>query len=100
VEDVSGFSVTVWDGSAFASQCPTSGDQILLVHLQFDRRQSIACGRISAAPISQELPNFISNATIIVSTSSNGSSLRCSVGGPPPVGMIVLNVGGGLKVYE
>ena len=98
VEDENGRSITLWDGSAFMSQCPGSADQIVLLHSQFAGRQPIECGdRISVVPINQVFQNYTLNATITVSTSNNGSSMRCSVGGPPPVGMIVLNVGGGLK---
>ena len=106
VEDEGGHSFTLWDGSAFTSQCPQSGDQIVLLHLQFTGRQftgrqRIECGdRISAVPVSQELNNFTSNATIIASTSNNGSSLTCSAGGPPLVGVMILSVGGGSKVCE
>ena len=101
VEDVGGFSITVWDGSAFRSQCPVSLDQIVLLHSQYDSRQPFVCGRrISAVPISQELNNYTSNATITISSSNNGSGIRCSMGGLPPVGMIVLYVGGGFKVCE
>lgn len=101
VEDEGGRSITLWDGSAFTSQCPGSGDQIILLHVHFTGRQRIECGdRISAVPVSQELNNFTSNATIIASTSNNGSSLTCSVGGPPLVGVMILNVGGGSKLCE
>ena len=101
VEDESGGSFTLWSGSAFTLQCSGSFDRIVLLHIQYAFRQPRACGeRISAVPINQESTNYISNATITVSTSNNGSSIGCSVGGLPPVGMIVLNVGGGLKVCE
>ena len=99
-EDESGRSLTLWDGSAFTSQCPSSRDQLLLLHSQFDMLAPIQCGRISAVPISQEFQNFTSNATITVNTSNNGSSIRCSVGVSLLVGMILLNVGGGFKVCE
>ena len=98
VEDENGRSATLWDGTAFTSQCPGSLDQIALLHSQFAARISFGCGnRISAVLISQEFQNFTSNVTITVNTSNNGSSIRCSVGGPPPVGIKVLIVGGGFK---
>ena len=88
---------TLWDGSAFMSQCPASGDQIILLHSQFGLGHS-ECGRISAVPVSQELQNYTSNVTVTVNTLNNGSSMRCSAGGSA-VGMTVLNVGGRFKIY-
>ena len=96
-EDESGVSVTVWDGSTFTSQCPRFRDQIILAHSQFSLAVPIECGRISVVPISQDLQTYTSNATITVSTSNNGSSIRCSVG-ISLEGMIVLNVGGGFYI--
>ena len=95
VEDEDGGRSTLWDGTAFMSQCPLFLDQIVLVHVQFPARQLIECGsRISAVPISQEFQNYTSNVTITVNTSNNGSSMRCSRAGLSAVGMKVLNVGG------
>ena len=95
VEDEDGGRSTLWDGTAFMSQCPSSLDRIILVHAQFPARQPFECGnRISAVPISQELQNYTSNATITVNTSNNGSSIRCGRAGLSAEGMKVLNVGG------
>ena len=95
VEDESGRSITLWDGSAFTSQCPGFRDQIILAHSQFSGGERTECGdRISVVQVSQVLNNFTSNATITVNTSNNGSTLNCSDGGPLTVGIKVLYVGG------
>ena len=93
--DDDGTRFTLWDGTAFMSQCSLTSDQIVLLHVQFPAKQPVLCGdRISAVPIGSELQNYTSNATIIVNPSNNGGSIRCSRPGLPAVGTKVLNVGG------
>ena len=90
-----GGGITLWDGTAFMSQCPLSSDQIALVHVQFGMKMAIVCGRITAVPVdAEEMQNYTSNATIPVDTSFNGTSIRCSVDGFQMVGMKLFMVGG------
>ena len=99
VEDEDGTRSTLWDGTAFMSQCSQSRDQIVLLHSQFDVIEPLECGnRISAIPINQEFRNYTSNASITVNISNNGSSIRCSLAGLSPVGIKLLNVGGKLNL--
>lgn len=87
VEDESSLSFTLWDGTAFSSQCPGSLDQIILVHSLFGLRISVECGnRIS------EIPPAPSNLNIPLDSLTRG---RFSLTWTEPI-----NVFGGVGSYQ
>ena len=77
--DSAGTVATVWSGTAFS--CPGTGNQISLRHHEFENGSAVGVcndGAIVARGTIRANNSYISQLTITIDTSMNGSTVQCA----------------------
>ena len=85
---------TIWSGSAFHDQCPSSSNRINIPHIQFSEMRTFSCGTLMGRAVEVDGSNFVSQLNLTASIELKGSTLLCSLGGLSSVGMDNISVGG------
>ena len=73
----SNIGATIWTGTAF--NCPSSGNEIILLHVHINRTYMYTCnnGAIVARSLSVEGNNYTSQLNVTITPDTAGKTIKC-----------------------